>query len=622
MCGIAGILGPGSPALIAAMAGILAHRGPDGDGFWQDEQESVFLGHRRLAVLDIAGGIQPMWNGDETIGVVFNGEIYNHHDLRRELVERGHVFRSDHSDTEVLVHGYAEWGDALPERLNGMFAFAIVDRRRRRIFLARDPFGKKPLFYTDQPGLFAFASEIDALLLHPDLDSEPDRQGLKKFFAYGFFPAPFTPYRAIRKLPGGHRMTVDLKSRKTKIERYWAFRIEPGDPPPGGPSAWADELRHLLSEAVKRRLESDVPMGILLSGGIDSSTILALASEHIPKDEIHSYGMGFDEASFDESGPARTVADHIGVHHHAEKCSLDSARSELDSLLDRLDEPLGDSSILPTFLVSRFARRDVTVALSGDGGDEMFAGYDPFQALGPTTLYARLVPPSLHGLLQRMAGLLPRSDRNLSFDFKVRRWLRGANQRPALWNPMWMGALDPEEISELFGEATTAEDLYSEAISQWEGRASNNPIDRTLEFFTNFYLQDDILVKADRASMLVSLEVRSPFLDRDLVDFARRLPADMKYRGGQRKYLLKRAVRDLLPGEIISRPKKGFGIPLTAWLRDMPAPAKGVVPFIDEDWLARRWEQHRTGQADHRHALWCWKALHHRFARVPQPVAA
>ena len=252
MCGIAGILGPGSPALIAAMAGILAHRGPDGDGFWQDEQESVFLGHRRLAVLDIAGGIQPMWNGDETIGVVFNGEIYNHHDLRRELVERGHVFRSDHSDTEVLVHGYAEWGDALPERLNGMFAFAIVDRRRRRIFLARDPFGKKPLFYTDQPGLFAFASEIDALLLHPDLDSEPDHQGLKKFFAYGFFPAPFTPYRAIRKLPGGHRMTVDLKSRKTKIERYWAFRIEPGDPPPGGPSAWADELRHLLSEAVKR----------------------------------------------------------------------------------------------------------------------------------------------------------------------------------------------------------------------------------------------------------------------------------------------------------------------------------------------------------------------------------
>lgn len=622
MCGIAGIVGPGSPALIAAMTGVLSHRGPDSAGIWRSEDESLFLGHRRLAVLDITGGAQPMWNGDKTIGVIFNGEIYNHHDLRRQLTDRGHVFRSDHSDTEVLVHGYAEWGDALPEHLNGMFAFAILDRFRHRLFLARDPFGKKPLFYTDQPGLFAFASEIDALLLHPELDLVPDRQALKKFFAYSFFPAPYTPYRAIRKLPGGHRMTVDLKSLEPRIEQYWSFRIEPGAAPPGGPSAWEDELRHLLSEAVKRRLESDVPMGILLSGGIDSSAILALAAKHLPKDEIHSYTMGFDEASFDESTYAQAVADHIGVHHHAETCSLDTARSDLDSLLDRLDEPLGDSSILPTYLVSRFARRDVTVALGGDGGDELFAGYDPFQALAPTSLYGRIVPPPLHGLLQRMAGLLPRSDDNLSLDFKVRRWLRGANQEPALWNPMWMGALDPGEISDLFGESTTADDLYSEAITQWETGTSKNHVDRTLEFFTNFYLQDNILVKTDRASMMVSLEVRSPFLDRDLVDFVRRLPADMKYRNGQRKYLLKQAVRGLLPGEILSRPKKGFGIPLSAWLRDMPPPTGGTVPFIDEDWLARRWEQHRTRQADYRHALWCWKALHHRFARVPIPETA
>ena len=622
MCGIAGIAGPGSPALIAAMTGALSHRGPDGDGFWQDEQESVFLGHRRLAVLDLKGGAQPMWNTEETVGVVFNGEIYNHHELRRELLGRGHVFRSDHSDTEVLVHGYVEWGETLPERLNGMFAFAVFDRRRRRLFLARDPFGKKPLFYAGQGNLFAFASEIDALLLHPDLNPAPDRQGLKKYFAYGFFPAPFTPYRAIRKLPGGHRMTVDLQSRETKIDRYWAFRIEPDTPPPGGPEQWADELRHQLSEAVKRRLESDVPMGVLLSGGIDSGAILALAAQHIPKDEIHAYTMGFDEASYDESGYARTVAGHVGVHHHIDACTLESARLEIDSLLDRLDEPLGDSSVLPTFLVSRFARKDVTVALGGDGGDELFAGYDPFQALAPTSLYARLVPRPLHGMLEHMAGLLPRSDRNLSLDFKIRRWLRGARQKPSLWNPLWMGALGPEEISELFGEPTTAEDLYAEAIEQWESGGTKNNVDKTLEFFTNFYLQDDILVKADRASMQVSLEVRSPFLDRDLVDFARRLPSGVKYRNGQRKYLLKQALRGLLPDEIISRPKKGFGIPLSAWLRDMPAPSGHTVPFVDEDWLTRRWDQHRTRKADHRHALWCWKTLHHRFARVPGTIAA
>jgi asparagine synthase (glutamine-hydrolysing) len=613
MCGIAGFAGSGDRRILAAMTAALFHRGPDGEGFHVDDAAKVFLGHRRLAILDIAGGVQPMWNEDGTVAVVFNGEIYNHRELRAELKRRGHRFATDHSDTEVLVHGFEEWGAALVERIDGMFAFVVYDARRRRLFLARDRFGKKPLFYAERAGCFAFASELPAILRHPAVPRDLDDLSLRKFFAYGFFPAPHTPYRAVRSLPGGHSAVFDLAAGRLSVARYWRFRIEPEEPA-ADEAALAEELRDLLSAAVARRLESDVPLGILLSGGIDSSAVLALAARHVPADRLNTFAVGFTEPSFDESPFAALMASAVGSRHHAITHRLEDARHEIDGLLARLGEPIGDSSVLPTSLVSRFARQSVTVALGGDGGDELFAGYDPVAALKASRLYQRLVPRRLHPAIAAAAAWLPRSDRNMSLDFKVRRWLRGVGARPALWNPLWLSALAPDEIAELFGTRTSAEELYSEAVELWEACASPDDLDRTLEFFTVLYLQNDILVKVDRASMLASLEVRAPFLDRALVDFARRLPHRFKFRNGERKYLLKRALSGIVPDRILRRPKKGFGIPLAKWLRDLPPPAAPHRGVADAAWLERRWERHRAGAEDCRFALWCWLALERHLA--------
>ena len=618
MCGIAGFVGPGNEADLQAMSDAMIHRGPDGSGAFIDEANRVFLAHRRLAILDIAGGDQPMWNEDGQVGVVFNGEIYNHLDLRRELLVKGHTFRSDHSDTEVLVHGYEEWGAELPRRLNGMFAFAIYDRTRRRLFLARDRFGKKPLYYVARPGLFGFASELSALLKHPRVEREIDEGALRKYFGYGFIPAPRSLYRNVAKLPGGHSMTYDVASGVATVTQYWRFRIEPPDRVPADPeNAWGEELRALLSQAVKRRLISDVPLGVFLSGGIDSSAVLAFATHHVPPGQLGTFSIGFHEESFDESSYAKRVAALCRSDHHHQMLSLDKASELIPRVLSGLDEPMGDSSILPTYLLSRFAREQVTVALGGDGGDELFAGYDPFKALGPATWYRRLVPGWAHKCLRSLAELIPVSERNMSLDFRIKRGLRGVSYPESAWNPAWLGALDPSELQDLFQQPVRHEDVFEEAIAAWDNSAANNPIDKTLEFYTRFYLQDDILTKVDRASMMVSLEVRAPFLDNDVVEFARRIPHEYKYRHGQTKYLLKIALEGVLPRDIVHRRKKGFGVPLARWLKDLPQPRTALrSPVADAAWVDRKWREHRAGKSDHRLFLWCWIVLQNHLCNV------
>lgn len=614
MCGIVGFWGEGDGDVLKAMAEALAHRGPDDFGFHVDGDNRVFLGHRRLVVIDKVGGAQPMWNRKGTIAVVFNGEIYNHMDLRRELTSTGHIFQSHHSDTEVLIHGYEEWGDAgLLSRLQGMFAFAIYDKRTRRLFLARDHLGKKPLFYVAKPGLFAFASEISSLLHHKRVDGAPDRLGLMKFFAYNFFPAPYTPYQDIRKLPAGHFMTVDLTDGRHGIQGYWNFAIEPRDGLQADDEpALAEELRALLTKAVERRLEADVPVGILLSGGVDSSAILALAAQHVQPDQLNTFALGFTESSYDESAFAELMASHVGSRHRHMVCNLEEARGQLAGLMTTLIEPVGDSSILPTWLVCRFAKSHVTVALSGDGGDELFAGYDPFAAIAPSTWYQRLVPRKIHPAIEFLAAFLPVSTANMSFDFKVKRWLAGMGHPDKLWNPIWLAALKPGDIADMFGCQVTVEDLYSEAIDAWD-RGTGDRYDRTLEFYTKLYLQDGILVKTDRASMLNGLELRAPFLDLDVVNFARQLPNRFKIRNGDRKVLLKKAVAGLLPESVLHRRKKGFGMPIAAWLRQErpPRPDSAVADVLDVDWLKGRWDAHRDGRTDQRMALWNWMALTH-----------
>ncbi len=645
MCGIAGFVGQGDRPILQRMTDAIRHRGPDAEGHWVDESAAVFLGHRRLSIVDLGGGAQPMWTRDGRIGVVFNGEIYNHAELREELKQRGCEFLTDHSDTEVLLHGYAEWGDSFVERLNGMWAFVIYDRTRRRLFGSRDRFGKKPLYYFREGPTFGFASELPALLEHPRCPREISPLSLKKYFAYCYIPAPRSIYERVRKLPGGHSFSYELDAvaamegsgplrGKLTVWKWWEFVLETDtlSPAPSGRSmivvdsaarsratwsskqvdALCEEIRATLERAVQRRLMSDVPLGVFLSGGIDSSAIAALAAKHVPAGQLNTFSIGFNEASFDESSYARLVAKKLGTAHHEEILDLDKSVALLPEIIGKLDEPFGDGSLLPTYLLSRFTRQHVTVALGGDGGDELFAGYDPFRALQKAERYAKFVSKPMHEAIRMLAGRLPVSHANMSFDFKVKRALMGLSYQPELWNAVWMSALEPRELAELFREPVDEEDIYSEAIEAWDDCAQPNLVDRALQFWTNVYLQDGILAKIDRASMMCSLEARSPFLDIEFVDLARRIPWQLKLRGGETKWILKKALAPLLPREIVKRPKKGFGMPIGRWLREgkfdfdhtRTFPHLGGITFAK-----RKIAEHRTGKRDERLFLWSYWVL-------------
>jgi asparagine synthase (glutamine-hydrolysing) len=613
MCGICGFTGPGAIDLLRRMTATLAHRGPDDEGFWHSPEQDVHLGHRRLSILDLAGGHQPMVTTDGGLVIVFNGEIYNFADLRAELVARGCRFVTDHSDTEVLLHGFREWGAALPSRLNGMWAFVIYDRERRRLFASRDRFGKKPFYYTLRSGAFIFASELSALRLHPALAAAGiSKRALQKYFGYGYIPAPHAILEGVSKLPGGHSLWFDLASAGLRVERYWDFVLEPFERTPRDPEAeWGEQIRALLDAAVKRRLVADVPVGIFLSGGIDSSAVTAVAARHVPAGQLKTFSIGFEEASFDESAPARRVAALFQTDHHADVLSMEKARQLLPAIVARLDEPMGDSSLLPTYLLSRFTRQQVTVALGGDAGDELFAGYDPFRAVRKAELYQKLVPRPLHHAIRLLAARLPVSHRNMSLDFKLKRTLRGLSYPPRLWLPVWMAPLDQAELAELFREPVDLEDVFAEAITAWEGCTQADVVDRALQFYTKLYLQDDILTKVDRASMMHGLEARAPFLDIDFVDFVRRIPSAWKYRNGRTKYILKKALEPLLPRDVLYRAKKGFGVPIGAWFQDgrLAASENPSLPGLNAAFAAAALRQHQAGRVDQRAFLWNWWLL-------------
>lgn len=598
MCGIAGIVGAPQPTVLQAMCARLAHRGPDGEGLLAGA-DGVQLGHRRLAILDLAGGHQPMLLTDDSLAIVFNGEIYNHAELRRELVQAGAVFRSDHADTEVLLHGWRRWGTAMFERLNGMFALALHDRSTRQLILARDRFGKKPLYYHAGESL-VFASELSALRLHPQVPKAVDRRALRKYYGYGYVPAPLSWIEGVHKLPAGHWLVLDLESRTHAVRRWWRYRAEPDPALAARPLADLErEFLWFLDRAVARRLVADVPVGAFLSGGIDSSAVAALAMRHCRLDRLRSYSIAFSDDAFDESPHARLVAQHLGCQHQVETFSVDALRDCLPQVLARLDEPLADASLLPTFLLCRHARREVTVALGGDGADELLAGYDPFRALAPARWYQRWIGRPLHRAISALVARLPVGHGYMSLDFRLKRSLRGLEHPPRLWLPAWMSPLTAREIGELLGEPVDVEELYSEAIAAWE-QGPGDDVDRATSFYIETYLQDDILTKVDRASMLNSLEVRAPFLDIEVVDFLRRLPSAFKLRDGVSKWLLRRASAELLPPAILKRRKQGFAVPVGRWFHDgtLAAPGRG-----QRWWLAQA-EEHRRGRCDHRLSLW------------------
>ena len=610
MCGITGFVGVGTETDLRIMSEALRHRGPDGQGVHIDTRFRVALAHERLVVIDPQGGYQPMWNEDHTVAVVFNGEIYNARELREQLVGVGHRFASDHSDTEVLVHGYEQWGPDLPLRLNGMFAFAVFDANDGTMFLARDRFGEKPLYYAQRPGVFAFASEISALVRHPAIAWELDPRGIQKLFAYGYIPAPTTAIRGISKLPGGWTLQHDCRTGTTSTRPFWRFRLEPDDSlTDRDEPRLVEQLRELLLSSVKRRLVSDVPLGIFLSGGLDSSAVLACAAALVPARDISTFTVGFTEPSHDESDAAAALAAAFGTHHHASRLPLDAAYTLMTEVMGRLDEPLADPSLIPTYMLCRFAKQSVTVALSGDGGDELFAGYDPFLALAPAKAYSRLVPPPLHRWIRGLADYVPHGSGYMTWDFRLRRALSGLSYGPQYWNPVWMAPIEPAAMAQYFEDPLPIDELYEEAIAVWQSSGSTDILSKALEYFTTIYLQNDILTKVDRASMMVSLESRAVFLDTELVDFCRSLPNRWKFRRGTRKYLLRRALEGLVPDDVLTRRKQGFSPPVLSWLSHFPRPERSAVPGLREDECRRRWDRHRAGDADERLLLWTWLTL-------------
>jgi asparagine synthase (glutamine-hydrolysing) len=602
------------------MSEAIRHRGPDESGIHLHGR--VGLAVRRLAIIDRAGGQQPITNEDRTVWIVFNGEIYNFEELRARLQSLGHVFTTD-SDTEVIVHAYEQYGADCPKLLRGMFAFAIWDARREELFLARDRVGKKPLLYAQADGDFVFGSEFSALLLHPGVSRDVDRAAIHHYLSFMCVPAPLTAYRAIRKLEPGHSLRV-TRAGGIEMARYWqpdfskkaTMREEEA----------GERLMELLRDAVRVRLISEVPLGAFLSGGIDSSAVVALMSELGPA-PVKTFSVGFEEQDFSELRHARRVAERIGADHH-EFIVRPDALEVLPTLVEHYGEPYGDSSAIPTYYVSRETRRHVTVALNGDGGDECFAGYERHAAMRLSERYRKLPGFLREGLIERVVGLLPSSESRRSRVRDLKRFLRAASLPPVERYLRWVSVLDPRTKRELYTDdflRETAANDPAQWLAPWFAPANGaGLLDAVLLADTMTYLPNDLLVKVDIASMAVSLEARSPFLDHHVIEFAASLPEGLKLRGLTTKYLLRRTLRRLLPAENLTRAKMGFGVPVGDWFRGSLQPFLRETllsekaarrGFVKADGVRRLVDEHTSGTRDHGHRLWTLLMLELWFER-------
>lgn len=637
MCGIAGWVNlknsdrNHTESVLHSMCDTLLHRGPDSEGLWTDD--TVALGMRRLSVIDLKTGDQPVYNCDGSVVVMMNGELYNYREVRSDLKKRGHKFTTK-SDTEILPHLYEEHGEALVDHLNGMYAFSLWDAKAKKLIVARDRFGEKPLYYGVFDGKLMWASEPKALLAHPSVNAELDLDALRHYLSYDYVPAPISIYKGISKLPAAHILIVEKGEVKTR--RYWNLSwSEPGatasgpgeESPAKSQSRKADELRDLLSDAVRMRLVSDVPLGILLSGGIDSSTVATFATHHATE-RVRTFSIGFEEDSFDESRYAREVAKHLNTEHYEEKLSAATAGDLISDIGEWLDEPMSDASLFPTFLLARFVRKHVTVALGGDGGDELFAGYPTYYAHTVAAKYRRIPSFLQRGIIEPIVKALPVSTSNLSFDYKAKRFIRAAGLDAVERHHSWFGSFSLDEQNKLLTRDVLDRsdgDIYRgprEMLALCDARTE---IERMQFLDINYYMAEDILTKVDRAAMAVSLETRAPFLDPRVAQFAASLPLEYKLRGNSGKYILKQAMKDLLPAEILNRPKKGFGIPIAAWLKgrlnplmhDLLSPARlKDQGLFNPEFVRQLIYEHESGKASHHKQLWTllvFQLWHDRF---------
>ena len=609
MCGIAGFFSSEavmSPAerqqAVRRMCDVIAHRGPDDAGY--HVEGGAAIGMRRLSIIDIASGHQPISNEDGSVWIVFNGEIYNFAELRADLIARGHSFKT-HSDTETIVHLYEEEGERCVERLRGMFGFAIWDRRENKLFLARDRAGKKPLHYTMVGDTLVFGSEIKSLLQFPGVQRRANAEAISDYLSFGYVPDPLTAFSGIHKLPPGHSMT--FRDGRTAIRRYWDFNCDAVDQPPREESYYAERLRELIAESVRIRLVSEVPLGAFLSGGVDSSTVVAMMARAMDQ-PVKTFSIGFSEAGFDELKYARLTAERYKTDHHEFIVTPDVCRL-VEEIVWHHDEPFADASSIPTYVVSKMAREFVTVILSGDGGDELFAGYERYLVHQGRNRFERIPRWLRQGVMLPLSRALPRAMygkqflRNISLS-------GGARFVDSL---SYFGAAAKRELLGATRKGFGGHDSSSAFERIFAEPRSASQLERLLYLDSKTYLPGDILTKVDRMSMAHSIEARVPLLDHELIEFVQTIPAELKLRGQTTKHILKQAMADLIPNEIINRPKMGFGVPLRKWLNhelrellydtltDRQARQRGL---LDPRAVRALLDEHARGRRDNSLHLW------------------
>ncbi len=619
MCGICGYINFDKQDYareqdIRRMCDVIVHRGPDEDGYFV--HDNVALGMRRLSIIDLQTGRQPIANEDKSIWIVYNGEIYNFPELRKELEAKGHIFRT-RTDTETIVHAYEEWGVDCPNRFNGMFAFAIWDDRRKQLFLARDRIGIKPLYYYFDEHRLVFGSELKSIVQLPTVPRELDLEALDLFLTYEYIPAPYSILKGIRKLPPGHLLLA--KEGKIETHQYWEVHFQEN-----GRSFedYKEELLDILQDSVKKRLISDVPLGAFLSGGIDSSTIVALMSR-VMDQPVKTFSIGFENQTYNELDYARTIAKHFNTDHH-ELIIQPDALAWTEKLVYMLDEPFGDFSIFPTYLVSKMAREHVKVVLSGDGGDELFGGYETYIADWTDRAYRRMVPEVVREkMIAPIAAWLPPTEKKKGLINRIKRFVEGSHLPEDLEHTRWMTFLAEEEKAKFYSEdvvmARNGRTAYDFMRQYFRKAATRDPLNRQLYVDIKTYLVDDILVKVDRMSMAVSLEARVPFLDHRVVEFSARVPGEYKLNKNRTKIILKEALKELLPPEIIHRGKEGFSIPIKSWIKKELKPLMLDVlspetikrdRLFNPAYVQRLIDEHLANKENHSHRLWALMVFH------------
>jgi asparagine synthase (glutamine-hydrolysing) len=610
MCGIAGFIGRGSQEIGQSMIQTIKHRGPDHQGVYF--KDNVCLAHARLSILDVSSGShQPMFNTDNSIGLIFNGEIYNYLILKDKLLKTGKYNFRTTSDTEVVLYLYQEYDLEFLDMIHGMFAIAIYDYRSMTLIAARDRMGKKPFYYTEIDDTFIFGSEIKAVTKHPLVKKELDLDAINQYLTFDYIPTPASLYKNIYKLEPAHYLIVKNGKIETK-KRYWNYDFTTNHSLDF--NAAKSQLDCLLNQATASRLMSDVPLGVFLSGGLDSSTVAYYAQLNSSQ-KIKTFSIGFEDKSYDEQDYALQVANHLGTEHYMSVLTPTKTIELIEEIFPLMDEPCADASIIPTYYLSQFTRQHVTVALGGDGSDELLAGYPTFISENYKFVNS-ILPSSLNKfILQVVNTIMKPSDDNISLDFKIKQYLRGFSSENHHIHQLWLGSFLPSEKIKLF-KPEILDNLSNQTgldiINYHYNEAKKLNIDdwhQIIYSYCNTYLVDDILFKVDRASMYNSLEVRAPFLDRSVVEFVNKLPKEYKIKGNNGKYILKELMRDKLPNNIIDRPKKGFGIPLSNWIKkDLKSEIESVILSPDNlfnaSYIRSLLVEHISGKANHRKLIW------------------